>query len=99
MPTARLCPGQDPERIAHTGDRQGRADLLQQEIVAERYEKVSVILNYCVRSAGRRFFPYFWHGAAKTLGGLFCAYCYNIRNILRLQFLSLRVFEKFIRSS
>jgi len=43
MSAARLCPGQDPECIAHTGDRQGRADLLQQEIVAEGHEKVSTI--------------------------------------------------------
>lgn len=41
VPAQRLRPGQDPQRVAHTGDQQGRADLLEQEVVAEGNEKVS----------------------------------------------------------
>jgi len=41
VPATRLRPGQDTERVAHAGDRQGRAHMLEQTVVAEGHEKVS----------------------------------------------------------
>lgn len=41
VPPARLRPGQDTQRVAHAGDRQGSAHVLEQEVFAEGHEKVS----------------------------------------------------------
>lgn len=41
VPPSRLRPGQDTQRVAHPGDRQGGANLLEQEVLAEGHEKVS----------------------------------------------------------
>lgn len=51
VPAYRFRAGQDAQRVAHAGDQQGRADMLEPAVVAEGHAQVSTL------AGGPYFFP------------------------------------------